>query len=460
MSIPVANKDIYGLAGERTELPAVRVAAVRPVDDGAASAPPVGRVVLASAFGTVIEWYDFFIYGTAAALVFGKTFFPSSDPVVSTLAAFSVFAVGYIARPLGGIVFGHYGDRIGRRSMLVLSIVLMGAGTFLVGLLPGYQQIGIAAPIGLVALRLIQAIGLGGEWGGAVLMVAETAPPKRRGLFGSIVQVGNPLGRLIATGVFALASRLPEPEFLSWGWRLPFLASFLLIVVAVFVRTRLEETPAFQRIRAARKTARIPLLEVLSTHRRETLIAIGLKVTEVAWVNVLSVFAVAYLTKQLGMSQAFILDAVTLATLIELVVMPLTGWLSDMIGRRTIYLFGTVFGILFAFPLFWLLETRDPTLVLVGIVIGISLCQGVVFALHASFMPELFGTNVRYSGISLGFQIGAAIGGGLTPLLAAAVAGWSGGATWPISAFLVLLGFVTTLAVLSIKETSGESIET
>jgi MFS transporter, MHS family, shikimate and dehydroshikimate transport protein len=336
----------------------------------------------------------------------------------------------------------------------------MGGGTFLVGLLPSYQQIGILAPICLIVLRVIQAIGLGGEWGGAVLMVAETAPPNRRGLFGSIVQMGNPLGRLIATGVFALATHLPESEFLSWGWRLPFLASALLIIVGVFIRTRLDETPAFERMRAARKTARIPLVDVLTTYRRETLIAIGIKITEVAWVNILSVFAVAYLTKQLGMSQAFILDAVTLATLFELFVMPLTGWLSDRIGRRPIYLFGTIFGILFAFPLFWLLETRNPALVLLGIVIGISICQGVVFALHASFMPELFGTRVRYSGISLGFQIGAAIGGGLTPLVAAAVVGWSGGATWPISVFLILLGLITTFAVISTRETSGKGIDT
>jgi MFS transporter, MHS family, shikimate and dehydroshikimate transport protein len=251
---------------------------------------------------------------------------------------------------------------------------------------------------------------------------------------------------------------MPEPDFLAWGWRVPFLASALLVVVGVFIRTRLEETPAFERMRAAKQTAKMPLLEVLSSHRRETLIAIGLKVTEVAWVNVLSVFAVAYLTKQLGMSTAFILGSVTAATFVELAVMPATGWLSDRIGRRPLYLFGTIFGAVFAFPLFWMLQTREPILVFMAIVIGISVCQGVVFALHASFMPELFGTKVRYSGISLGFQIGAAVGGGITPLMAAAVAGWSNGATWPISTFMILLSVATVVAVLSSRERSGQSI--
>jgi MHS family shikimate/dehydroshikimate transporter-like MFS transporter len=410
------------------------------------------RVVVASAFGTIVEWYDFFVYGTAAALVFGKLFFPASDPLVSTLAALSVYAVGYLARPLGGIVFGHFGDRLGRRTMLVLSLLLMGTGTCLVGVLPTYQQIGFLAPVLLILLRLIQAVGLGGEWGGAVLMVAETAPRDRRGFFGSLVQLGNPVGRLVATGVFALATRLPPQEFLSWGWRIPFLASAVLIVVGLAIRYRLQETPAFEAARKAKKLARMPVIEALSSHWRETLIAIGLKVTEVAWVGILTVFAVTYLTKQLGMNQQFTLDAITLATCIELFTMPLAGWLSDKIGRRAIYIAGTTFGILFAFPLFWLLQTRDPTIVLATIVIGVSLCQGIVFSLHASFMPELFGTHVRYSGISLGFQIGAAIGGGLTPVIAAAVVGWSGGKTWPISLFLVALGVMTLFAVSQAKE--------
>lgn len=420
---------------------------------------PTKKIILASTLGTIVEWYDFFIYGTAAALIFGKTFFPSSDHVISTLAAFSVFAVGYIARPLGGMLFGHFGDRIGRRSMLVLSILMMGLGTFVVGLLPSYNQIGVWAPILLILLRLVQAIGLGGEWGGAVLMVAETAPPNRRGLFGGIVQMGNPVGRLTASGVFALATLLPSSEFLSWGWRLPFLASIFLVVFGVIIRTRIEESPAFQQLRKAKKIAKIPLVQVFREYKRETFIAIGLKVTEVAWVNILSVFAVAYMTRQLGMSRSFILGAVTLATFIELFVMPGTGWLSDKIGRRPLYLFGTIFSAVFAFPLFWMLETRDPTLVMLAIVLGISICQGMIFALHASFMPELFGTKVRYSGISLGFQVGGAIGGGLMPLFAAAIAGWSNGATWPISSFLILLSIVTVTAVICAKEKVNKSIE-
>ncbi|MCJ2063308.1 MHS family MFS transporter [Methylobacterium sp. J-088] len=420
---------------------------------------PTNRVVIASAFGTIVEWYDFFVYGTAAALVFGKLFFPATDPLVSTLAAFSVYAVGYLARPLGGLIFGHFGDRLGRRSMLVLSLLLMGFGTFFVGLLPTYEQAGILAPICLVLLRLIQAIGLGGEWGGAVLMVAETAPASRRGLYGSFVQLGNPVGRLVATGVFALATRMPDAQFLSWGWRIPFLASIVLVLVGLFIRTRLDETPAFKDLRRSGATARMPVLEALTAFRRETVTAIGLKVTEVAWVGILTVFAVSYLTTQLGMAKSFVLDAVTLATLVELFVMPLSGWLSDKFGRRVIYLLGTGFGIAFAFPLFWLLATRDPTIVVITIVVGICLAQGMVFALHASFMPELFGTRVRYSGISLGFQIGAAIGGGLTPVIAAAAVGLSGGSTWLISLFLTILGVLTFAAVLSTRETSGCSME-
>ncbi len=416
------------------------------------------KVVLASVFGTIIEWYDFFVYGTAAALVFGKLFFPTTDPWIGTIAAVSVYAVGYIARPLGGVLFGHFGDRIGRRSMLVLSMMLMGIGTFGVGLLPTYEQIGPAAPLTLIALRLVQAVGLGGEWGGAALMVAERAPARWRGLFGSLVQLGNPVGRLVATSVFALASRLPGPDFLTWGWRLPFLASAILVVVGLLIRYRIDESPAFSGIKAAKETARVPLADVISQYPRETVIAVGLKITEVAWVGILTVFAVSWLVVRLGMSRTFVLDAIALATFIELFVMPIAGLLSDLIGRRTLYLAGTALGILLAFPLFWLIDTRDPIIVRWTIVCGICLGQGMIFALHASFMPELFGTRVRYTGISLGFQVGAAIGGGITPVIATALAGWADSA-WPVSLFLVVLGFLTLAAVLTTRETSGVALD-
>ena len=276
----------------------------------------------------------------------------------------------------------------------------------------------------------------------------------RRGLFGSFVQVGNPIGRLTATGVFALTTRLPESDFLSWGWRMPFLASALLIIVGLVIRFQIDETPEFQKLRQNKKTVKMPVVEALTKYRRETVIAVGLKITEVAWVGILTVFAVTYLTQQLSMKRSVVLAAITLAGLIEVLVMPLAGWLSDVIGRRAIYLAGTAFGILLAFPIFWLFETRDATIVTWAIVVGICLCQGVIFALHASFMPELFGTDARYSGVSLGFQLGAAIGGGLTPVIAAGIVARTG-ATWAVSLILVALGIVTVTVVLSTRETAA-----
>ena len=254
--------------------------------------------------------------------------------------------------------------------------------------------------------------------------------------------------------MFALATRLPESDFLSWGWRIPFLASALLIIVGLVIRFQIDETPEFQKLRQNKKTVKMPVVEALTKYRRETVIAVGLKITEVAWVGILTVFAVTYLTQQLNMQRSVVLAAITLAGLIEVLVMPLAGWLSDVIGRRTIYLAGTAFGILLAFPIFWLFETRDPTIVTWAIVVGICLCQGVIFALHASFMPELFGTDARYSGVSLGFQVGAAIGGGLTPVIAAGIVARTG-ATWPVSLILVALGIVTLIAVLSTRETAA-----
>ena len=419
----------------------------------AAETPPdMSRIVWASVLGTVIEWYDFLIYGTAAALVFNKLFFPTLDPVAGTLAAFGSYAVGFVARPLGGAIFGHFGDRIGRKAMLTLTMLIMGVGTFLIGCLPTYGQIGLWAPALLVALRLLQGIGVGGEWGGAVLMVIEHAPPHRRGLYGSLVQIGFPAGVAASTATFLALSSLPEADFLSWGWRLPFLASAVLIGVGLFVRLRLVETPAFSRVKEESAVARIPLMEVLTRQPRTFLIAVGLKVSEVAWVYVLTVFSIVYATGTLGLPRRMILDAILWAAILEFATMPFFGWLSDKVGRRPLYLGGAAVSAVCAFVVFGLLDSRDPTVITATIAIAMSLTHASMFGPQGAFMPELFGTRVRYSGASLGCQVAAAISGGFSPIIASGLLAWSG-TTWPISIYLLVLAGITFAATLAAAET-------
>jgi MHS family shikimate/dehydroshikimate transporter-like MFS transporter len=428
------------------------------------AAPAVGsaqmrRVVSSSVIGTAVEWYDFLIYGTASALVFGKLFFPSSDPTVGTIAAFATYAVGFLARPLGAAIFGHYGDKIGRKKMLAATIIIMGIGTFLIGCLPTYDQIGILAPILLVVLRLLQGIGLGGEWGGAVLMVVENAPARHRGVLGSLVQVGNPIGNLAAVGIFAALSHLPESDFLTWAWRIPFLLSILLVGVGLFIRMRLEETPAFRAVEAGNAVAKLPVVEVLTEHRRAFLTAVGLKISEIAWASIGSVFAISYVTGSLGLPRSVILNGLLWASFVALFSIPLFGWMSDRVGRKTMFYASCVFAILFAFPFFSLLDTRDPTIITLTIVVAISFGQMIGFGIGAPFYSELFKARLRYSGASLGFQIGAAISGGLTPFVAASLMAWSGGGTWPISLYLIGAALITIVATAYAPETAGIEID-
>jgi MFS transporter, MHS family, shikimate and dehydroshikimate transport protein len=402
------------------------------VESPATNATEIKRVVVSSVIGTAVEWYDFLIYGTATALVFNKLFFPVADPALSTIAAFGTYAVGFLARPLGAAIFGHFGDRIGRKTMLAMTIVIMGLGTFLIGLLPTYDQIGIAAPILLVLLRLLQGIGLGGEWGGAVLMVVENSPARNRGLLGSMVQLGWPIGNLAAIGMFAALSQVPESDFLAWAWRIPFLISIFLVGVGLYIRLQLEETPVFRDIEAKRDVSKVPLLEILSRHRRAFFTAIGLKLSEVTYAILAGVFAISYVTSNLGLPRNVIINAIFLAAVVALVMIPVFGWLSDWIGRKGMFYASCLFAMAFAFPLFWLLDTGDPLIITLTIVTAITFGQMIGFAVGAPWYSELFTARLRYSGASLGFQIGAAIAG-LTPFAAASLMAWTEGATWPIS---------------------------
>jgi MHS family shikimate/dehydroshikimate transporter-like MFS transporter len=411
-------------------------------------------VVTASAIGTTIEWYDFLIYSTAASLVLNKLFFPTSDPLTGKLLALGTIGVGFLVRPLGAVVLSHFGDRVGRKSMLILTLVTMGLGTLLIGLLPTYETIGVAAPILLVACRMAQGIAVGGEWGGAVLMVIEHSPPNRRGFYGSIVQLGFPLGMAIGTASFFALGRLDDAQFLTWGWRLPFLASAVLVLVGTFIRLRIEETPDFKRSLRQGHIVRFPVLDALRRHPKDLLIGLGARITEVSWIYVITIFGLSYAVTSMDLPRGLVLGAIAAGAVLELVTIPVFGALSDRIGRRPVYLLGCLAAIALAFPIFWAIKTRDPVTVVLGFVIGMSVGHGIMYGVQASFLSEMFPTNLRYSGASLGYQLAAPIGGGLIPIIAATLVARSHGATWPVSALMIALALVTVLSVLCAPETA------
>jgi len=420
----------------------------------------VRKVALASFVGTTIEWYDFFLYGTAAALVFGDLFFPEAEPVVGTLLAFSTYAVGFAARPIGGIVFGHFGDRIGRKSMLVLSLLIMGVATFLIGCLPTFASIGVIAPILLVVLRFAQGIGVGGEWGGAVLMSVEHAPPGRRGFFGSWPQMGVPAGLLLSTSAFAIVqATTSESAFLSWGWRIPFLASAVLVAVGLFIRLRLMESPAFQRVKETKTEAPKPIVDVVRKYPREVLVAMGMRVAENGAFYILTVFVLAYGEDELGLSKNTMLTGVIIAAAIGLVTVPLFGALSDRVGRRPLYLAGAVVTTLWAFPLFGLLNTESPVLIWLAIVVGVNLGHDLMYGPQAAYFAELFGTRVRYSGASLGYQLASVFAGGFAPLIATALLAAGDGSPTLVALYVTAMGLISVVATLFAHETYRKDVD-
>jgi len=409
-------------------------------------------VIVSSFIGTTIEWYDFFLYGTAAALVFNQLFFPSFEPLAGTLAAFGTYAVGFAARPLGGIVFGHYGDKIGRKAMLVLALLIMGVATFLMGLLPTYNSIGVWAPILLVALRFIQGIGVGGEWGGAVLMAVEHSPQGRRGYYGSWPQMGVPAGLLLANLVFLASSTyLPEEQFLAWGWRIPFLVSIILVGVGLFIRLRLMETPAFRQVQESGTGAPMPIIDVLRTYPKQVLLAMGMRIAENGTFYVLTVFVLSYVAGQLALDRNVGLYGVLIAATIGLLTTPLFGALSDRVGRRRVYLFGALFSLVFAFPFFWLVNTGIEPLIWLAIVLGVNIGHDAMYGPQAAYFSELFGTRVRYSGASLGYQLASVLAGGLSPLIATALLGYY---SWPaVALYTAGMAIITVVATYLAAET-------
>jgi metabolite-proton symporter len=415
------------------------------------------RVVAASFIGTTIEWYDFFLYGTAAALVFDRLFFPNFDPFAAKMAAFATFAVGFFARPLGGIVFGHYGDKVGRKAMLVTTLMLMGVATVLIGLLPTYEQIGVAAPVLLVLLRFTQGFGVGGEWGGAVLMAVEHGHEGRRGFHASWVQAGVPVGLLLANGVFHLASSMDEAAFLSWGWRIPFLLGVLLLGVGLFIRLAILESPIFEKARQEAPPPKIPILAVLRDHPRNVVLAMGARFAENAFFYIFTVLVLSYGSQQLGLAKPDLLNAVLLGSAAQLVFIPWFGALSDRLGRRPVYLGGALFLLLFAFPFFQLLETRQPGLVLLAVVVGL-IGHAAMYGPQAAFFSELFSTRVRYSGASLGYQLASPLAGGLAPLIATALLEWSGGKPWPVAVYLCAMTVITLACVWLAEETHRKDL--
>ncbi|MFG2986339.1 MFS transporter [Streptomyces sp. NPDC048258] len=424
----------------------------------------IARIISASLIGTTIEWYDFFLYGSAAALVFNKLFFPSSEPLVGTLLAFLTYAIGFAARPLGGLVFGHYGDKIGRKKLLVLSLLMMGGATFAMGLLPTHASIGVGAPVLLTLLRLVQGFALGGEWGGAVLLVSEHGDDKNRGFWASWPQAGAPGGNLLATGVLALLAAVQSDEaFLAWGWRIPFLLSGVLVVIGLWIRVSVSESPLFleAQAKAAEQAAagareKPPVVEVFRTNWRGVLTAVGTRLGENISYYILTAFLLVYVTTHLGLSKSDGLNAVLIGSAVHFVTIPAWGALSDRIGRRPVTLIGSIGMTGWAFAFFAMLDSRSFPVIAAAVTIGL-LFHGAMYGPQAAFISEMFDTEVRYSGASMGSQLASIIGGALAPIIAVALLD-DYDSSLPISVYLAAAAVITSATVLAAKETRGRSL--
>lgn len=410
------------------------------------------RILIASLVGSSIEWFDYFLYGTMAALVFNQLFFVNEDPTVGLLLAYASFALSFFIRPFGGIIFSHIGDRIGRKKTLVITLSLMGIATFAMGLLPTYEAIGVAAPILLITLRLIQGLGIGGEWGGALLLATEYAPAEKRGFFGSIPQMGVTIGMMMGTLALWIMTLLPENSFMTWGWRVPFILSALLVIFGLWIRKGIDETPEFKKVKESGEIPKLPIVETLRYYWREVLITIGAKVVETAPFYIFGTFVVSYATTNLGFSRSSTLAAVMIATVVTTILIPIMGSLSDKVGRKKLYITGSVGMIVYAFPYFWLIHQGSVAMLIIATVIGLGIIWAPITAVLGTMFSEIFDAKVRYTGVTLGYQIGAAVAGGTAPLVATALLAKFDNSYVPVAIYIIFTALISLVAIWAVKD--------
>jgi len=416
------------------------------------------HVLMAAAVGSALEWYDFFLYGAAAALVFGPLFFPQYDPVVGQLASFATFGVGFLARPFGGLFFGHFGDRWGRKPILIATLLLVGGSTFAIGLLPTYDQIGIWAPVLLLLLRLIQGFGAGAEYGGAVVMAVEFAPPGKRGLYGAFAPMGTQVGNALAAGAFLAVGLLGKDAMLAWAWRLPFLVSLLLLGFGLYIRSRVSETPVFEQARARQAPPRLPAVEAFRRNPRNFWVVVGARLAENGLGYLYPVFGLSYLVGTLHVTRNVAITGVILGSLALVTGLLFFAWLSDRIGRRPVYIFGALFSAVWAVPFFLLAQTLDPILIALAFMVQMGIGIGAMFGPQAVYFSELFPPRLRYSGFAFARELGSILAGGPAPFLAALLVGWMAGAPWGVAGYAILLSLITAFAVWCGPETYRSDI--
>lgn len=414
----------------------------------------IRNIALASAIGTTIEWYDFFLYGVLAALVLNRVFFPNFSPLLGTLLSYTTFAIGFVARPVGGIIFGHFGDRIGRKTVLILTLFIMGASTFLIGVLPGYSAIGVAAPLLLLLLRILQGIGIGGEWGGAVVMAIEHAPPGKRSFYGSYPQIGVPAGLMTSAGVVATLNLLPNAEFMLWGWRLAFLLSAILVGVGLFIRLKITETPEFLRVKESAREVRLPAVEMFRLYSREIVLTLGARFIEGACFNMFGVFIISYAVGTLHLTRGFALDGVIIASGLMIPFILIFGALADRVGLRRLFAAGSLLialATIFSFGVMQRYGQAHPWLVWIAIIVPLSLAYPMVYGPESSLFATQFDTRVRYSGVSFAYQFSGIFASGLTPIVATVLLENDSGKPWYIIAYMIAVGLISFLSAVAMK---------